>query len=65
MAIIRGTLGTTGGDLILAGAGNDTIFGDNFFGNGGGPMPPPYGGTPLPGNNLILAGAGGDRAGRG
>lgn len=46
MAIIRGTLGTTGGDLILAGAGNDTIFGDNFFGNGGGPLPPPYGGPP-------------------
>ncbi len=74
MALRNGTagadslLGTTGGDLILAGGGNDTIFGDNFIGEGrsGGPLPPESNSSGiLPGRNLILAGAGDDRVSAG
>jgi Ca2+-binding RTX toxin-like protein len=53
--------GLEGDDLILARAGDDRIYGDNIGepdGDGVGPLPPEFGGTP--GNNVILAGRGDD-----
>jgi Ca2+-binding RTX toxin-like protein len=53
--------GLAGDDIIIAKGGNDRIYGDNIGepdGDGVGPLPPEFGGTP--GNNVILAGRGDD-----
>jgi RTX calcium-binding nonapeptide repeat (4 copies) len=54
--------GLAGDDVILAGADDDRVFGDNIGEPGGpfetGPLPPRFSGDP--GDNLILAGPGND-----